>query len=148
MYDNNPQAPTVLHCGSKTTPNCDDSYHLPESLLKTIFNTLSGKCGNQLKLITVLMGVPGSGQYRLSQKQIMEMTGMDESGYKRARKALIDLGWISHKDGCIRVHFDQIRGESNKTSASNPAPPPDAPSAVRTTTSKRSQGMLDIEKYL
>ena len=128
MPASNLKAPRIKHCGTKILPNCDDAYTLSSSLLRTIFNQLNGKCGNQLKLITLLMGVPGSGQYRLSQKEIMTMTGMDESGYKRARKALIDLGWITHRDGMIQVHFDKIRGSAasapEKENTSSSMPPP------------------------
>jgi hypothetical protein len=128
------QAPAVYHCGTKILPGRDNTYALSSSLLKTIFNQLNGKCGNQLKLITLLMGVPGSGQYRLSQKEIMTMTCMDESGYKRARKALIDLGWITHRDGMIQVHFDKIRGSAasalEKENTSSPTPPPADPALV------------------
>ena len=134
MSDSNLKAPHIKHCGTKILPDYDETYALPSTLLKTIFNQLNGKCGNQLKLITLLMGVPGNGQYRLSQKDIMTMTGMDESGYKRARKALIDLGWITHRDGMIQVHFDKIRGSAasapEKENTSSPTPPPADPALV------------------
>ena len=134
MPDSNLKAPRIKHCGTKILPDYDETYALSSSLLRTIFNQLSGKCGNQLKLITVLMGVPGGGKYRLSQKEIMSMTGMDESGYKRARKALIDLGWITHKDGSIYVHFDKIRQCAASTheeeNIPSPTPPPAAQNSV------------------
>lgn len=131
MSDSNLKAPRIKHCGTKILPDYDETYALPSTLLKTIFNQLSGKCGNQLKLITLLMGVPGNGQYRLSQKDIMTMTGMDESGYKRARKALIDLGWITHKDGSICVHFDKIRQSAASASEGEiPTPPPADPASI------------------
>ena len=150
MPDSNLKAPRIKHCGTKILPGCDDTYALSSSLLKTIFNQLNGKCGNQLKLITLLMGVPGNGQYRLSQKEIMTMTGMDESGYKRARKALIDLGWISYQDGSIHVHFDRIRGEAaNAPKDQKPRTPPpgDILPAVRQAfeKKKRSPTLIDLD---
>ena len=54
------------------------------------------------------MGTAGNRGFRVSQKWITDLTGMDETGYKRARKALADMGWITHKDGYIAVNFDAI----------------------------------------
>ena len=62
---------------------------------------------------------------------IMTMTGMDESGYKRARKALIDLGWITHRDGMIQVHFDKIReSAASALEGEIPMPPSADPASI------------------
>lgn len=108
MTENYKQAPILVHNGLKKKWGCRNYYELPQELMRNVFNTLSGKHGNQLKLLIALMGTAGDYQFRVSQKWITDLTGMDESGYKRARKALADMGWITHKDGFITVNFDEI----------------------------------------
>ncbi len=108
MTDNYRQAPMLVHRGSKTRFGNRNYYELPQELMRAVFNRLSGKHGNQLKLITVLMGTAGNYNFRVSQKWITDLTGMDESGYKRARKALAEMGWISHENNRIYVDFDKI----------------------------------------
>ena len=90
--------------------------------MRTVFNRLNGKHGNQLKLLIVLMGTSGKHNFRVSQKWITDLTGMDESGYKRARKALADMGWITHENGYIAVNFDAIWAAAHDASPSSVTP--------------------------
>ena len=108
MTENYKQAPLLVHNGFKQKFGSRNYYELPQELMRSVFNKLSGKRGNQLKLLIVLMGTAGNRGFRVSQKWITDLTGMDESGYKRARTALADMGWITHKDGYIAVNFDAI----------------------------------------
>jgi len=108
MTENYKQAPLLVHNGFKQKFGTRNYYELPQELMRTVFNKLSGKHGNQLKLLIVLMGTAGNRGFRVSQKWITDLTGMDESGYKRARKALADMGWITHENGYIAVNFDAI----------------------------------------
>lgn len=108
MTENYKQAPILLHSGFKKKIGERNHFELPQELMRNVFNRLNGKCGNQLKLLITLMGTAGNGHFRISQKWITDLTGMDESGYKRARQALADMGWITHKDGFIIVNFDEI----------------------------------------
>ena len=108
MSDTYKQAPRMIHRGNKFQNQGRFFYQLPQSLMSNIFYELSGKHGNQIKLMCVLIGTAGDGSFRVSQRWIMEQTGMDESGYKRARKALADRGWITLDNGCIYVNFDAI----------------------------------------
>ncbi len=108
MTENYKQAPILVHNGFKKKLGCRNYYELPQELMRNVFNRLSGKHGNQLKLLIALMGTAGDCQFRVSQKWITDLTGMDESGYKRARKALAEMGWITHENGFIRVKFDEI----------------------------------------
>lgn len=39
---------------------------------------------------------------------------MDETGYKRARKELIERGWLIHENGALTVDFDRIWAEGMK----------------------------------
>ena len=108
MSETYKQAPRLIHRGNKFQNQGRFFYQLPQSLMSNIFYELSGKHGNQIKLMCVLIGTAGDGSFRVSQRWIMEQTGMDESGYKRARKALADRGWITLDNGCIYVNFDAI----------------------------------------
>lgn len=85
------QAPKLYHLGHKDKK---DFYLLPKNLMDSVFNQLSGKQGNQIKLMSVLLGTAGDGSFAVSEKWICDRTGMDQSNYSRARKALIDRGWL------------------------------------------------------
>lgn len=122
MTENYKQAPLLVHNGFKQQFGTRNYYELPQELMRTVFNRLSGKHGNQLKLLIVLMGTSGKHNFRVSQKWITDLTGMDETGYKRARKALHDMGWITHKDGYIAVNFDAIWASARDASPSSVMP--------------------------
>ena len=122
MTENYKQAPLLVHNGFKQRFGSRNYYELPQELMRTVFNRLSGKRGNQLKLLIVLMGTAGNRNFRVSQKWITDLTGMDESGYKRARTALANMGWITHKDGYIAVNFDVIWAAAHGTSTSGIIP--------------------------
>jgi hypothetical protein len=66
-----------------------------------------------------------------------EQTGMDESGYTRARKDLIDRGWLTLKDGILYVKFDAIRNGTHDAQASESH---DVPSDVKAPSSDDGWG--------
>jgi hypothetical protein len=68
------QAPKLYH--NKTSFNSDNYYNLPQELMDCVFNQIDGKCGNQIKLIIVLLGTLGNGTFGVSEKWICERTGM------------------------------------------------------------------------
>ena len=109
MAENYRQAPRLLHKGEKFINHNEQFWSLPQSLMSEVFWELNGKCGNQIKLMCLLIGTSGKGDFRVSEKWVLERTGMDETGYKRARKELIQRGWLSHDNGELRVHMDRIR---------------------------------------
>ena len=100
------QAPKLYHSQEKEKKN---TYMLPQKLMDSVFNQLDGKHGNQIKLMTVLLGTAGNGSFAVSEKWICDRTGMDQSNYNRARKALIEKGWLKLENGHIYVDFDAIR---------------------------------------
>lgn len=73
--------------------------------MDSVFNQLNGKQGNQIKLMSVLLGTAGDGSFAVSEKWICDRTGMDQSNYSRARKALIDRGWLRLENGKLYVNF-------------------------------------------
>lgn len=80
--------------------------------MQRIFAQLDGHKGNQIKLIIVLLGTIGNGSFRVSEKWIQEQTGMPQSAYSKARKSLIEKGWmVLTDDGCIVVDVNAIMGD-------------------------------------
>ena len=114
MSENYRQAPRLVHKGKKLVNPTDRFWQLPQVLMSNIFNELNGKCGNQIKLMCLLIGTAGNGSFRVSTKWVLEQTGMDETGYKRARKELIERGWLIHENGALTVDFDRIWAEGMK----------------------------------
>ena len=99
------QAPKLYHLGYKDN---SDFYLLPKNLMDPIFNQLNGKQGNQVKLMAVLIGTKGDGSFAVSEKWICDRTGMNQSNYIRARKALIDRGWLKLENRKLYVDFNAI----------------------------------------
>ena len=95
------QAPKLYH--NKSSFNCKNYYNLPQELMDCIFQQLDGKCGNQIKLMTVLLGTLGDGTFGVSEAWICDRTGMIQQTYSNARKALVERGWIYVEDSKIYV---------------------------------------------
>ena len=95
------QAPKLYH--NKTDFKYTNYYNLPQTLMDAIFQKLDGKCGNQIKLMTVLLGTLGDGSFGVSEKWICDRTGMIQQTYNAARKALIERGWVYLEDGKLFV---------------------------------------------
>ena len=95
------QAPKLYH--NKSSFNSKNYYNLPQELMDYIFKQLDGKCGNQIKLMTVLLGTLGDGSFGVSEKWICDRTGMIQQTYSTARKALVERGWIYVEDSKIYV---------------------------------------------
>ena len=101
------QAPKLYH--NKSNFNSKNFYNLPQELMDYVFQQLDGKCGNQIKLMTVLLGTLGDGSFGVSEAWICERTGMIQQTYSTARKALIERGWIYVEDGKMYVLPSIIR---------------------------------------
>ena len=95
------QAPKLYH--NKSSFNSKNYYNLPQELMDCIFQQLDGKCGNQIKLMTVLLGTLGDGSFGVSEKWICDRTGMVQQTYSTARKALAERGWVYVEDGKLYV---------------------------------------------
>lgn len=81
-------------------------YELPQKLMDIIFKKL-GNSSAQLKIMIVLIGTkPG---FAVSEQWMLERTGLSQPSYIKARKALIDIGWITlEKRETIKVNFEAI----------------------------------------
>lgn len=103
---NTRQAPILIHEGDKMDSN--QFYCIDQTLCETIFNELSGKNGNSLKLIFFLLGNSGTGSFRVAEQTVKNKTGMDKKSYQRARKDLEERGWIRNEKGKIIVLIQNI----------------------------------------
>ena len=95
------QAPKLYH--NKDNFKSKNFYNLPQELMDCVFQQLDGKCGNQIKLMTVLLGTLGDGTFGVSEAWICDRTGMIQQTYNTARKALVERGWIYLENGKIYV---------------------------------------------
>lgn len=83
-------------------------YKLPQEIMDVVFRELDGKNGNALKLMTVLIGTAGDGQFRISAEWIRQRTGMSKSNYHRTKKSLQEMGFLIVEDGKIVVNIKGI----------------------------------------
>lgn len=113
------QAPRLIHQGKKFEKKTI-FYQTPQDLVDIILNNLEGKAGNQMKIMWVLLGTAGDGSFRVSEKWIQERTGMSQQAYNRARKALVERGWLRLEKGCIYLLLDEIRAQGTASSCASP----------------------------
>lgn len=101
------QAPTLKFNGDKKVSK--DFYKLPYNIITPLFNELSGKEGNLLKLMIVLLGTQQG--FKITQNWVLERTGMSKDAYYRARKKLEELGYITYNEekNTITVNIDYIK---------------------------------------
>lgn len=98
------KAPVLKHKGDKKLGV--QYYALSQQLMDIIFKNL-GNASAQLRVMIVLIGT--KPDFSISQQWILDRTGLDERSYVRARKALVDRGWITHNPcESITVNFDVI----------------------------------------
>ena len=114
-------APTLEHNGVKSRVEKEQYYQIPQALADAVFSVL-GNSSAQLRIMLVLIGTkPG---FHISQKWILQRTGLKEKSYIEARKALVERGWLKHLE-CDRiiVNLDKIYadGEEKKKNAEKPA---------------------------
>ena len=106
------QAPKLYHTGKK---HDTIFYQLPQDLMDIIFTKIDGKSGNQIKLMCVLLGTQGNGSFGVSEKWICDRTGMTQQTYNKARKALIEKGWLKLEDGKLFVLISDIYAQGTSS---------------------------------
>lgn len=79
-------------------------YQTPTVLSNYLMNTINGNCGNQLKLMWILMG--SAEKFGISEKMIIQRTGMTQQAYCNARKALNDAGIINYNPSEHTITID------------------------------------------
>ena len=99
------QAPVLKHNGKKQQGK--NFYMIPQELADVVFAEL-GNSSAQLRIMMVLIGTKPD-EFRISEKWILDRTGLTQPSYVRARKELVNKGWINHKDNeYIAVNFSYI----------------------------------------
>ena len=115
------KAPILAHNGNKQREEIEPYYQIPQALADAIFSVL-GNSSAQLRIMLVLIGTkPGFG---VSQKWILQRTGLKEKSYIEARKALVARGWLTHTEyDSIIVNINKIYsdGEEKNKDAELPA---------------------------
>ena len=93
---------------SKDTKKGYFFYQTPTVLTNYLLNTINGNCGNQLKLMWILMG--SAENFGISEKMIIQRTGMTQQAYCNARKALNDAGIIDYNpsEHTITIDYDNL----------------------------------------
>lgn len=107
---NTRQAPELRAIGEKyKETNSIKGKAIRTHLLETIImNGLGDRDMAQLKIMLFLTGNAADADYRVAEKTICDRCNISESGYKKARKALVERGWIKHDKGSITVDYDAI----------------------------------------
>ena len=100
-----------------TNPNGERFETIAPSLRRAVMQTLDGKNGAMLKIMWVLLGTLKDGSFKVSQKWIMNETGISSTQvYYKARKGLENLGWLIVEDGYIYLDCDAIRAATSDNS--------------------------------
>ena len=102
-----------------------------------------------MKIMWVLLGTAGDGACRVSEKWRQERTGMSQQAYNRARKALVERGWLRLEKGCIYLLLDEIRAQGTASSCASPCGTTSCSigttsSSASGTTSNPSQAQHDV----
>ena len=114
MPNNYLQAPILKSYGEKSRNNKWGKAIRTHELESIIFRGIPGKCGAQLKLMLFFTGNATDGSFAVAEQTVIDRCGISESTYKKARKALVEKGWIIHNAGSgqnageIIVDYDAI----------------------------------------
>ena len=106
--ENYRRAPKLYHVGSKAATNNESVSIIPKHIYDAIFNSIDGKCGNQIKLILTLLGTIGDGSFGVSEAWILKSCGFSHTSYIRARKELVKMGWVTLTKGNLSVIINNI----------------------------------------
>lgn len=103
------QAPELKFTGQKPE---GQYYAIPQDLADIIFNVL-GNSSAQLRIMIVLIGTKEG--FKISEKWILDRTGLLHASYIKARQELVKKGWLSHDETeGITVNFNTILSEKNR----------------------------------
>ena len=101
------QAPKLSFDGEKNTKQF---YQIPQDLADIIFQKL-GNSSAQLRIMMVLIGTKEG--FAITDKWICERTGLLHPSYIKARKALVERGWLKHEAAKgITVNIKAIYAEN------------------------------------
>ncbi len=104
MSGNYKQAPELRFTRAKKSGKGPSYFGWEPELWKYINKELSGREGNCIKLINVLLGTAEG--FKVSQKWICEMAGLSKDGYYKARKKLEEKGMLIYDEGANTITID------------------------------------------
>ena len=109
------QAPILGFIGDKFDKD-KQHYEIPQDIADIIFNELKDQ-SVKIRLMLVLIGTKEG--WGVSEQWLLQRTGIVHSSYTRARRELIEKGWLvaGKTEGginIIQVDFDAIRGKKEK----------------------------------
>lgn len=82
-------------------------------LMTAIFRQVDGNQGNLIKIMLMLINTKGDGSFRISEKWMLDNTGLTHKRYISCRQELCNRGWISMEKGeSIVLHPETILDES------------------------------------
>lgn len=90
----------------KTNPN---GYYFGQQahiIRDYVCNAVTGQQGNLLKIMWLLLSTEQG--YGVSQKWVMDSTGLEKSKYYQARQELCDMGWLIYDEekGQLGIDYD------------------------------------------
>lgn len=102
------QAP-ILEFDKDKSSVCSSFSQIPNNVMEIIFQ----KLGNKVRLMKIMLVLIGTKEgFAISEKYICQKACLDASNYRKARKELIEMGWITLLPSeAIRVNFSTILGE-------------------------------------
>lgn len=84
-------------------------YQIPQNVADKVFQEL-GNSSAQLRIMLVLIGTKEG--FNVSEKWILERTGLQHASYINARKALINRGWLTLINQTeIIINYENILGQ-------------------------------------
>lgn len=109
------QAPVIAVQGTKNRDSKGWGKAIRTHELETILMTQLGS--RDMAMLKIMLFLTGNAEgFAVAEKTICERCNISESGYKKARKSLIDMGWITLQQGKeIRVNYDNIYGITENT---------------------------------
>lgn len=99
-------APVLHHAQNKENyiDRSNGFYKLPATLMTAIFHQ-TDSC-NEIRLLTFLLGT-GEG-FGLTEKTVLDRTGLSSSAYHRTIETLAAKGWITVSAAYLTINYDRI----------------------------------------
>ena len=88
-------------------------YYLDREHVVGLFAKMGKTDGDLIKVMTVLLGLPGDEELELCEKEMAEWTGMDLWSYRNAMKRLREKGALHLKDDKLVVNIGWVNGKGS-----------------------------------
>ena len=91
----------------------EKGYYLDREHVVGLFAKMGKTDGDLLKVMTVLLGLPGDEELELCEKEMAERTGMDLWSYRNAMKRLREKDALHLKDDKLVVNIGWVNGKGS-----------------------------------